>query len=87
MGSFMANDGKYIGCGQFFIALEPKVFSGGLFDKQIAALIKSVVSQAGARMPNSRRTENQKRLKSEGLTIELPLFEKLKQFASGARAI
>ena len=28
MGSFMANDGLPIGCGQFFIALEPKGFSG-----------------------------------------------------------
>ena len=84
MGSFMANDGKYIGCGQFFIALEPKVFSGGLFDKQIAALVKSVVAQEGARMPNSRRTENQKRLKREGLEIDVPLFEKLLQFARAA---
>src|SRR5688572_28752762 len=55
MGSFMANDGKPIGCGQFFIALEPKIFSGGIFDKQVAALIKSIVSQDGARMPNTRR--------------------------------
>jgi (2R)-3-sulfolactate dehydrogenase (NADP+) len=82
MGSFMDDDGKPIGCGQFFIALETKVFSGGLFDKQVAALIKSIVSQDGARMPNTRRVENQKRLKREGLSIERSLYEKLKQFAS-----
>lgn len=81
MGSFMENDGKPIGCGQFFIALEPKVFSGGLFHKQVAALIKSVVSQDGARMPNARRTENQKRLKREGLPIDRLLYEKLRGFA------
>ena len=85
MGSFMADDGKPIGCGQFFIALEPKVFSGGLFDKQIKALTKSIISQKGARMPNARREANQKRLKQEGLLIERGLFEKLQQFAAGGR--
>ena len=82
MGSFMEDDGKPIGCGQFFIALEPKVFSGGQFHKQVTALIKSVVSQEGARMPNARRTDNQKRLKREGLPIERLLYEKLKKFAA-----
>jgi (2R)-3-sulfolactate dehydrogenase (NADP+) len=81
MGSFMVDDGKPIGSGQFFMALEPKIFSGGLFHKQIAALIKSVVAQPGARMPNSRRAENQKRLRHGGLQIEAPLFETLKRFS------
>ena len=81
MGSFMVDDGKPIGSGQFFIALEPKVFSGGLFDKQVAALVKSVTSQEGARMPNSRRVENQIRLKRDGLGIEKELYGKLMGFA------
>src|SRR5262245_13366193 len=41
MGSFTANGGKPIDCGQFFIALEPQTFSGGLFGKQVDR--KSVV--------------------------------------------
>lgn len=82
MGSFMDDDGKPIGCGQFFVALEPKIFSGHLFAKQVAAITRSIVSQEGARMPNTRRVESQKRLKREGLPIERSLFEKLKQFAS-----
>lgn len=81
MGSFMANDGKPIGCGQFFIALEPKAFSGGAFARQVAALAKSVTSQDGARLPNARRAANQKRLAKEGLPIERVLYEKLKSFA------
>ena len=32
MGSFTENDGLPIGKGQFFIALDPKMVSGGLFD-------------------------------------------------------
>ena len=81
MGSFMANDGKAIGCGQFFIALEPKAFSGGSFARQVAALVTSITSQAGARLPNSRREANQKRLRKEGLSVERALYERLKSFA------
>ncbi len=83
MGSFMVDDGKPIGCGQFFIALEPKIFSSGVFDMQIRALIKSIISQEGARMPNSRRSANQKRLRREGLPIERVLHDRLQSFAAG----
>ncbi|MGH6906248.1 MAG: Ldh family oxidoreductase [Aestuariivirga sp.] len=81
MGSFMENDGKPIGCGQFFIAIEPQAFSGGAFVKQVKALAKSVTSQEGARLPNSRREANQKRLAKEGLPIDAALYERLKSFA------
>jgi (2R)-3-sulfolactate dehydrogenase (NADP+) len=84
MGSFMANDGKPIGCGQFFIALEPKAFSGGRFAKQVTALAKSITSQDGARLPNARRAANQKRLAKEGLPIDRVLYERLKSFADGS---
>jgi (2R)-3-sulfolactate dehydrogenase (NADP+) len=82
MGSFTDNDGKPIGCGQFFIAMEPKKFSGGTFDKKIRTLIKSITFQKGARMPNARRVENQKRLRKEGLPIDSALLARLKSFAA-----
>ncbi|MGH6820497.1 MAG: Ldh family oxidoreductase, partial [Methylocella sp.] len=81
MGSFTDNDGKPIGCGQFFIAIEPQAFSGGAFAKQVAALAKSITSQKGARLPNQRREANRKRLAKEGLVIDRALHEKLKGFA------
>jgi (2R)-3-sulfolactate dehydrogenase (NADP+) len=81
MGSFMANDGKPIGCGQFFIAIEPDLFSGGTFAKQVTALAKSITAQEGARLPNARRTETAKRLSKEGLPISKALYERLKSFA------
>lgn len=82
MGSMMINDGKPVGNGQFFIALDPKAFSGGLFDKQVKALIASITSQKGARLPNARREANRKRLKREGLPIEWALYDRLKSFAT-----
>jgi (2R)-3-sulfolactate dehydrogenase (NADP+) len=82
MNSFTDNKGKSIGCGQFFIAISPKLFAPGSFDRQIKALTKSITAQEGARMPNARRVENQKRLKREGLTIEAALYEKLKGYCA-----
>src|SRR6185436_8692568 len=81
MGSFMENDGKPIGCGQFFIALAPDKFSGGTFGKQVTALAKSITAQPGARLPNARRSANQKRLAKEGLPLDKSLYERLKSFA------
>lgn len=81
MGSFMLNDGKHIGCGQFFIAIEPQMFSGGGFDRQVNALMKSITSQEGARLPNSRRESNIKQLSKEGVPIARDLYERLKSFA------
>jgi (2R)-3-sulfolactate dehydrogenase (NADP+) len=85
MGSFMANDGRPIGCGQFFIALDPEAFSGGQFARQVKALTRSITEQEGARLPNSRREANQKRLAKEGLSIDRALYERLESFASSAR--
>lgn len=80
MGSFVENDGKTIGCGQFFIALEPKMFSGGAFDLQVKAMAKSITAQEGARLPNARREQNIKRLSKEGIPIDRALFDRLKGF-------
>jgi (2R)-3-sulfolactate dehydrogenase (NADP+) len=81
MGSMMDCDGKAVGCGQFFIAIEPKIFSGGLFHKQVAALTAAITAQPGARIPNARRLNNQKRLAKEGLPIDRDLYQRLKRFA------
>ncbi|WP_395018898.1 Ldh family oxidoreductase [Dongia sp.] len=85
MGSFMANDGKPIGCGQFFIAMDPKSFSGGTFNRQVAALARSITAQSGARLPNAQRAANQKRLAKEGLSIDRALYERLSGFAVNRR--
>jgi (2R)-3-sulfolactate dehydrogenase (NADP+) len=81
MGSFVDDDGRPIGCGQFFIAMAPDLFSGSYFTKQVTALAKSIMVQEGARLPNSRREANQKRLAKEGLPIDPELYERLQSFA------
>jgi (2R)-3-sulfolactate dehydrogenase (NADP+) len=83
MGSFVENDGKPIGCGQFFIAIAPDGFSGGAFAKQVSAIAKSITGQDGARLPNARREANRKRLAKEGLRLPRDLYETLSAFMQG----
>jgi (2R)-3-sulfolactate dehydrogenase (NADP+) len=80
MGSFTEQDGKMVGCGQFFIAINPKTFSGGLFDRQIKALIRSITDQEGARLPNARRVESIRRLTKEGIPIDDGLYDCIKAY-------
>jgi (2R)-3-sulfolactate dehydrogenase (NADP+) len=80
-GSFTDNDGKPIDNGQFFIAIDPQAFSGGSFDGTIKRLIASILEQEGARLPNARRVENQRRLAHEGLFIEGDLLARLRGMA------
>jgi (2R)-3-sulfolactate dehydrogenase (NADP+) len=80
MGSFVDDDGKPIGCGQFFIAINPKMFAGGVFDKQVRTLMKSITSQKGARLPNSKRIATQKRLRKAGLKLDYSLYLHLKSY-------
>jgi (2R)-3-sulfolactate dehydrogenase (NADP+) len=81
MGSFTADDGKPVDSGQFFIAIKPKMFSGGLFDKQIRTLTKSILAQDGARLPNARRAANIKRNRKEGITLDRALYDRICSYA------
>jgi (2R)-3-sulfolactate dehydrogenase (NADP+) len=80
MGSFIEDDGKSIGCGQAFIAFDPKLFGKAHFDKQVKALTASITSQEGARLPNSRREENIRKHKKLGLQIDVALLTTLESY-------
>ena len=84
MGSFTANDGKPIDCGQFFIALNPQSFSGGHFARQVRSLVKSITAQEGARLPNARREANRKQLTKAGLTLPRDLYDTIRAYAERA---
>jgi (2R)-3-sulfolactate dehydrogenase (NADP+) len=81
MGSFSENDGNPIGCGQAFIAINPKIFGGAHFDRQVKALMASVNAQEPARMPNSRRTANIALAKKHGVWIDAALLKCLQDFS------
>ncbi|MFO1033294.1 MAG: Ldh family oxidoreductase [Hyphomicrobiales bacterium] len=79
-GSFTEQDGRTVGCGQFFIAIDPAKFSGGAFARQVRALAKSVTDQKGARLPNARREANIKRLSKDGIPIPRDLHDLLQSY-------
>ncbi|MDE2444560.1 MAG: Ldh family oxidoreductase [Alphaproteobacteria bacterium] len=79
--SFTEQDGRTVGCGQFFFALEPKMFSGGAFDGQIKALVKSITDQKGARLPNAKREATAKILAREGIPIPTEIYDVLRSYA------
>ncbi len=80
-GSFVDDDGRFIDNGQFFVAFNPGTFSGGTFFRTIEALMRSITSQAGARLPNARREANKVRLDREGVPIDGDLLARLRSFA------
>ena len=41
----------------------------------------SITEQEGARLPNARREANKLRLSEQGISIELKLYQALKDFA------
>lgn len=78
--SFTGNDGKPIDNGQFFIAIEPEKFSGGIFHQRIATLTKAILAQEETRLPNARREANAKKLAKQGLTLDAELYGKLRAY-------
>ena len=80
MGSFTDDDGRPIDNGQFFIAIDPGRFSGGVFGDRVSTLTASILAQDGARLPNQRREANIARLMREGLTLDADLHARLQAF-------
>jgi (2R)-3-sulfolactate dehydrogenase (NADP+) len=80
MGSFLDDDGKPIGCGQAFIAFSPKIFGLRHFNTQVKAIMASITSQPGARLPNSNREKNIRHNKKHGLKIDAKLLAVLQGY-------
>jgi (2R)-3-sulfolactate dehydrogenase (NADP+) len=80
MGSFTKNDGRSVDCGQFFIAFDMRKFAGATFHKQLETLLRSITSQKGARLANSRRAAKIAKNKKHGLTIDAALYATLKNY-------
>jgi (2R)-3-sulfolactate dehydrogenase (NADP+) len=84
--SFIDNDGRAVGCGQFFIAISPDRFGKADFHARMDRLIGLIADQPGTRLPNSRRGENQKRIAQNGIPVAPDLLNKLADFARGPNA-
>jgi (2R)-3-sulfolactate dehydrogenase (NADP+) len=64
--------------GQFFLALDPEVFSGGLFNDQIQALTDAIAAQPNAQLPGQKRRAHREQADKNGITVSSELLEKIK---------
>lgn len=76
--SFFDDKGPAPHIGQFFIAIDPVGFSGGVFDERMEALAEAILSQEGTRMPGARRFNIREASASDGVDIPDNLFDDLK---------
>lgn len=66
--------------GQFFIAIAPDTFSGGVFGQRMEDLSQAITDQPGARMPGSRRRANRPGNDRDGVAVEEALLDKINAF-------
>ena len=63
--------------GQFFVAIDPGVTSGGRFAPQLARLAKALDAEEGARLPGSRRLAARARAVEEGVAVSRSLLAEI----------
>ena len=78
--SFADNSGGPTRTGQFFIAIDPKGFSGGAFADRMGDLAAAITGQDGARLPGSRRMAARDRIRNDGVTFSKALFDRLEGY-------
>lgn len=76
--SFVTNDGGPCNTGQFFIAIDPQSFSGGLFGTRVDDLCSTITGQDGARLPGSNRAAQRERIDAEGITLKKDLLARIR---------
>lgn len=69
--------------GQFFIAIDAGITSGGTFSDRVAALAVVIADQPGARLPGARRAANRRRAESQGVTVPSELLARIDALAAG----
>ena len=74
--SFADDTGGPPGTGQFFIAINPDMFSTD-FESKISSLINAVEAQENARLPGSKRMSNAEENSNAAITIKEELYNKI----------
>jgi len=63
--------------GQFFLALDPELFSGGLFNEQIQKLVEAIAAQPNAQLPGQKRRLHRAQADANGINVSSELVEKI----------
>ena len=79
--SFGGNEGGSPRTGQYFIAIDPDLASGGGFHSNLQALAAAVTGQEDARLPGSRRALNRRKSEKDGIAVNQHVLDKLRAFS------
>lgn len=63
--------------GQFFIAIDAALSSGGVFADRVAALVSAIAGQAEARVPGARRARLRHRAMQEGVEVPSEMISRI----------
>jgi len=63
--------------GQFFLALNPALTSGGLFNERLTSLVEEMRDQPGARLPGDGRKAARRRAERKGVNVNPTTLEKI----------
>ena len=63
--------------GQFFFAVDPQVFSGGLFNSQIQSLCEAIQCQPNAQLPGQKRRQHRAQADAEGVLVSAELVARV----------
>ncbi|WP_299377700.1 Ldh family oxidoreductase, partial [uncultured Kiloniella sp.] len=67
--------------GQFFIAIDPELSSGGVFSQRVDYLIEAIVDQDGARLHGAERFEARVNADKNGVAVNAAIVGKVKEWA------
>lgn len=67
--------------GQSFIAIDPKISSGGAFADRIAALARAFTAESGVRLPGAKRHATRARTATVGVAIDAAVHAKVAALA------
>ncbi|TCL09897.1 (2R)-3-sulfolactate dehydrogenase (NADP+) [Shimia isoporae] len=69
--------------GQFFLAIDPAVTSGGGYAANVARLVGAFQEQDGARLPGDGRKAHRLRARTEGVAVNVATLEKIEAIIAG----
>jgi (2R)-3-sulfolactate dehydrogenase (NADP+) len=83
-GSFFTAEGPPPGVGQLLIAVAPGPLSGQGFESRLEVLLKAVLDQGNTRLPGDRRLAARRIARTEGLSVDERLLEKIRSLAASS---
>jgi (2R)-3-sulfolactate dehydrogenase (NADP+) len=82
--SFFTAEGEPPAVGQFLVAIDPRVFSGGAFAQRLETLIGAILEQQGTRLPGARLLGLRAESTRNGVVVPAALYDELKALSATA---